>query len=147
MYCYVSITMYGFTCLAPYFIIYHHKIGSLGMSCISKSCRFVFCLRISAEAKEFCPAKCADRLGGPPNILLSRYRGSFLGLKRPRREFDSLLLLVAAVMNGWSFTFSPLYALLAWTGTFYLYYLAVDSRQFHVFQRTFTIHYSGLYGE
>jgi hypothetical protein len=49
-----------------------------------------------------------DPLCGPPSFLFNRYRGSFPGIRRPRRGTDHLPPPPAEVKNEWSHTTTPL---------------------------------------
>ena len=49
-------------------------------------------------------------------FLLSRYCGSFPGVKRPEREFYHSLLSTADVKKQWRCTSVPPYGFVAWTG-------------------------------
>jgi hypothetical protein len=59
----------------------------------------------------------ADWLLGPPGLLFNGYWGSFLGVKWLWCEVNHSLPSSAKVKNEWNYTFIPLYAFMAWTGT------------------------------
>ena len=67
-------------------------------------------------------------LWGPPNLLFSGYKSSFLGLNRPEHDVDRSCPSTAEVMNG-VIPPLPLYVFMAWTGTSspsYLFHLYFD---------------------
>jgi hypothetical protein len=45
-----------------------------------------------------------DKLGGPPILLFSGYRGYFLVIKQPGRDVDYSVPSSAEVKNEWSYT-------------------------------------------
>jgi hypothetical protein len=68
------------------------------------------------------------RLWGPPSLLFSGYSGAFL--KQPGCEADHLAQSSSEVENGWSNSFTLLYAFIVCTGTLPL--LIVSSNQVRV---------------
>ena len=78
---------------------------------------------LNSSSEMFSSSKNPDRLWGPSNPLFNFYVGSFLGVKRPGREFDHSSPSSAEVKNEWSYTSAPLRTFMTWAGTALLLYL------------------------
>jgi hypothetical protein len=84
-------------------------------------------VRFPAEAENFSlHHRVQNGSGSHPTSYPMGTRGSFPGLKRPRREADHSPPYSAEVKNEWSYTSTPQYAFMAWCsvkaqGQLYLY--------------------------
>jgi hypothetical protein len=61
-------------------------------------------------------SKLLNRLWGPPSLLFNCHWGSFPEIKQWGSDFDYAVSSSTEVKNDWSYTSSPLYAFMAWTG-------------------------------
>jgi hypothetical protein len=71
---------------------------------------FIKVLNCKLQTRIFTSSCCPDRLWGPPSLLYNGYRGSFPGVKRPRREADHSPPTSAEVKKIWIYISTPPYA-------------------------------------
>jgi hypothetical protein len=66
------------------------------------------CSNPAREKKFFSSQNCLDCLRALPSFLLSGYRASFTGVKRPGREVNHLVAASAEVKVDWKYSSVPL---------------------------------------